>query len=227
MFRKSSFLLLLLLICSKTGISQELSFGIKAGANFSNIYSSNTPTEDYFKMKTGFHAGALMEARLNQLVALELQLIYSQQGNKTEITYIEIEPPGELGMYGGETYAQNSPDYSSSFEATSKYDYLNLPLIAKLYVYKGLNVFAGPQLSLLISAKDQYDDGEDDVKEELDPLDFGIMGGVGYHWQSGFFLSSNYYLGLNNISNVNYEDYLGYDINIHHGVIQVSAGYTF
>ncbi|MDT0644307.1 porin family protein [Zunongwangia sp. F363] len=212
-----------LLFSVNTAISQDFSFGITAGVNFANLYSSNMPTEEYAKMKAGFHAGPMAQVRFSNLFAIQTELLYSQQGSKMEIPYIEITPPGELGYSNTEPAANQTTIRG----AKSKYDYLNLPVLAKFYVYKGLNAFAGPQVSLLLSAKDEYESEEVNVKEEIDAFDFGILGGVGYELKMGLLLKASYYLGLNNISNINYKEALGYDPDLHQGVIQISAGYIF
>lgn len=202
--------------------AQDVNFGLKAGLNLSNLHSSNTPVEDLTESRTGIHAGAFGELRFSQLFALQVEALYSQQGAKTTIPYIEIEPPGELGIYKQSSKQQN-PDY----EAEGRYDYLNVPVLAKFYVYEGLNVYGGPQVSVLLSAKDKYESEEIDVKDELDPLDFGLYGGVGYQFEMGLFFSASYYWGINNISHIDYSNMLGYDINIHQGVFQFSTGYKF
>ena len=203
--------------------AQGINFGIKAGVNLSKLQSSNTPIDEISKTRTAFHFGGLAELRLSQLFALETQLLYFQQGGKIEINYIPIEPPGEINQpYEPDPYLP-----TTAGEAKSNYDYLNLPVLAKLYVYEGLNVYGGPQISMLLSAKDKYESDEVDVEDQIDPFDFGLLGGIGYQLDMGLFLTASYYWGLNNISSIDYSNVLGYDINIHQGVFQFSTGYRF
>ncbi len=204
--------------------AQDFNFGVKGGLNISNLHSSNTPVDEITESRTGFHAGAFGELRFSELFALQLEALYSQQGATTTIPYINIDPPGELG-YSKKDY--NKQQERPGYEVEGRYDYLNLPVLAKFYVYEGLNVYGGPQVSVLLSAKDQYESEENDVKDQLDPLDFGLYGGVGYQFEMGLFFSASYYWGINNISHIDYSNALGYDINIHQGVFQFSTGYRF
>ncbi|WP_424494467.1 porin family protein [Salinimicrobium sp. GXAS 041] len=203
--------------------AQEINFGVKGGLNISNLHSSNTPVDEITESRTGFHAGAFGELRFSNLFALQVEALYSQQGATTTIAYIPIDPPGELGYFKQSYTKQQNQD----LEAKGRYDYLNLPVLAKFYVYKGLNVYGGPQLSVLLSAKDEYESVENDVKDQLDPFDFGLNGGVGYQFEMGLFFSASYYWGINNISHIDYSNVLGYDINIHQGAFQFSTGYRF
>ncbi|MCL6220220.1 porin family protein [Zunongwangia pacifica] len=202
----------------------NFSYGIKAGLNLANINSSNFPLEEFTKNRLGFHGGLVFEYRFHQFFALGAEVLYSQQGVKSESDYIEIEPPGELGIN-----QVNNSSNESLISSTGKYDYLNIPLVAKVYFFKGLFVSAGPQLSILLSAKDEFSDSdiEVDVKEEIDNFDFGLNFGVGFQSSIGLFVSANYYLGLNNISAYNYSDELGFDPKLHQGVWQFSVGYMF
>ena len=63
-------------------------------------------------------------------------------------------------------------------------------LLATLYVHEGLNVFAGPQLYFLLSAKGDDGSTKVDVAEELDPVDYGLLGGLGYQLDFGLSLGA-------------------------------------
>ncbi len=208
--------------------NSNFSYGIKAGVNLANIYSSDLPIEEFTKNKIGFHGGIVTEYRFNSLFALQTELLYSQQGTKSDINYVEIEPPGELEPWGSPANNNSQTTLYENLNSTGKYNYINLPVLAKMYVYKGLNIVAGPQVSFLVSAKDEIPNSRDlDVKDQLDSVDFGLNGGVGYQSNFGVFVSANYYLGLNNVSAYNYENLLGFDFDLHQGVWQFSLGYKF
>ena len=209
-------LVIALAIFGLTANAQEFSFGAKAGVNFSDLYSSDLPVEDLTETKTGIHLGIVSEYMLNDQFGLQAELLYSQQGTKTY--YQEIDQPGPIN---------GQPIPGRRLEIKSNYDYLNLPVMAKFYFYDGFHAMAGPQLSYLISAKDKYPDEDVDVKEEIDSFDFGLNGGLGYKFDFGLSLNANYYLGLNNISAINYEDVLGFDPDLKQGVLQFSATYFF
>tara|TARA_R110000850_G_scaffold277086_1_gene422275 strand:- start:2020 stop:2562 length:543 start_codon:yes stop_codon:yes gene_type:complete len=56
--------------------AQGIDFGIKAGMNFANI---NDAAEG-LDTRTGFHAGLFLGLKFNDKVALQPELLYSQQG---------------------------------------------------------------------------------------------------------------------------------------------------
>ena len=54
--------------------------------------------------------------------------------------------------------------------------------------------FVGGGVGFLLSATDEYDDEEDDIKEYLKSTDFGLNLGLGYKLDSGLFFSARYNL---------------------------------
>ena len=97
-------------------------------------------------------------------------------------------------------------------------NYLNLPLMGKYYLTKGLSVEAGPQIGLLLSAKDEGTD----VKDSFNSLDFGVNLGVGYKLENGLNFGARYDLGISNINNVE-----GSSNTLRNSTLQVSIGYFF
>ncbi len=111
------------------------------------------------------------------------------------------------------------------FSGTAKVDYINVPLMAKFYVGEGgFSVEAGPQVGFLLSAKVEYDGGEEDVKDLLKSTDFGVNLGLGYKMENGLNFGARYNLGL---SNANDSDDLDGGAEYKNSVIQVSVGYFF
>jgi hypothetical protein len=104
------------------------------------------------------------------------------------------------------------------FENTIALDYLNVPLLGKYYVTKGLSLEAGPQIGFLLSA----DVEGEDVKDAFQSLDYGVTAGLGYKLDNGINFSARYYLGLANIN-----DLPGIDQTSKNGVFQLSVGYFF
>lgn len=97
-------------------------------------------------------------------------------------------------------------------------NYLNIPLMAKYYVTKGLSVEAGPQIGFLLSAKNE----KIDVKDAFKTVDFGVNFGVGYKLENGLNFGARYNLGLTDINDV--DNSSGKNKN---GVFQISVGYFF
>jgi hypothetical protein len=73
-----------------TSYAQGVDFGIKAGANFSTLTDATG-----LKNKTGFHGGLFLGLKFNDKIALQPELLYSQQGaefdmGKIDLNYINV-----------------------------------------------------------------------------------------------------------------------------------------
>ena len=177
--------------------AQDVNFGAKAGVNFADITGDDA---DSFSGLTSFHVGFVAEIMISDMFAFQPELLYSAQGSDWEEDY------------EGETY-----------KGTVKADYLNVPLMAKYYVSEGLSLEAGPQIGLLLSATSEQDGFDDqDIKDDLKGLDFGLNLGVGYKLENGLNFGARYNLGLTDGN-----DGLEEDVTYKNSVIQVSIGYFF
>ena len=171
----------------------QVNFGAKAGVNFADITGDDV---DSFSGRTAFHVGFVAEIMISEKFAFQPELLYSAQGSDYD-----------------------DEDFSGSVKA----DYLNVPLMAKYYVGEGFSLEAGPQVGLLLSAKDDYGDGEEDIKEFLKSTDFGLNLGVGYKMESGLNFGARYNLGLSDVNDSDMDGGAEYK----NSVIQVSVGYFF
>ena len=113
-------------------------------------------------------------------------------------------------MYSGQGFSFNDDTIALS--------YLNIPLMGKYYLTKGLSVEAGPQIGFLFSAKND----KTDIKDSFNTFDFGANFGLGYKLDNGLNFGVRYNLGLTDINNL--DNYSGKNKN---GVLQVSVGYFF
>jgi hypothetical protein len=87
-------------------------------------------------------------------------------------------------------------DYSSTINV----NYLSIPVLAKFKLGSGFHGYAGPQLSFLLSAKDKYSGGSDDLKDILKGSGvFGLFG-LGYSLNDKFGFYGEYSAGLSNIA---------------------------
>jgi opacity protein-like surface antigen len=77
--KKAIVLLIMMSIFSPLN-AQTLKFGLKAGANFSNLEGNNVEGSTY----TSFHFGALLEIKLLENLSLQPELVYSSQGSKID-----------------------------------------------------------------------------------------------------------------------------------------------
>lgn len=90
---------------------------------------------------------------------------------------------GHGGKEGPSTYA-----FSSIF----------LPVLASLMIYH-FNLYLGPQISYLLSAKAKSSGGETDIKDNYKSLNTAAVAGLGYMFNQNLGLTAKYSLGLGNI----------------------------
>jgi len=166
--------------------AQDIEFGIKGGLNFSSISGDNTSELD-IGITTDFNFGVFAEIPISEKFSFQPELMYSGQG-----------------------YAGKGADEIVVL------NYLNMPLMGKYYVTKGLSLEVGPQIGLLLSAKNK----SVDVKDYYNDLDFGVNFGLGYKLNNGLNFGVRYNLGLSDINNIDNSSNKNKN-----GVFQVSIGY--
>lgn len=114
-----------------TDLRNNIMFGLKAGANFSNVY--DIKGEGFVAdPKFGFAGGAFLSIPLGKYIGLQPEILFSQKGFKAK---------GEiLGII--------------SYEFTHTTSYIDVPL---LFAFKPSEVFTllvGPQFSYLVKQRD-------------------------------------------------------------------------
>jgi len=195
--RKIVFVLLVFVTCFAS--AQEFSLGFRGGYSLAGIQGDNT---NGFNMRHGFHLGIMSEVTLTNTFSIQPEISYSQQGANQNSVFVFEEFPlldGELEV---------------------RYNYINVPIMAKYYVVKGFSIELGPQLGFLLSAE-QEDEGQDiDVKDRLKSFDFGVNVGVGYKLENGLNFGLRYNAGLTNINDISV-----FSDKNRHGVVQISIGY--
>lgn len=172
----------------------EYRFGPKVGLNVTNVTHSDGDN------KVSISAGVFGEVRLSELIGIQGELLYSRQGwrNKVDI--------------GGE-------DVNVKYRV----NYLNIPIMARLYVLDRLSVDLGPQLGIALNARGKYKESGTTVKSKMDDLntiEFSFLFGVSYDLFDRFLLSARYNLGISNVFD---KDKFGSSNKNH--VFQLSVGY--
>lgn len=146
--------------------------------------------------KISFHAGVFAEWNICDFFAIQPELIYSHQGASDKVGLIR---------------------YNTNI------NYLNIPVLAKFYVLKGLSVDIGPQFGFVVDKKERIKVDGDMSKyaydlDGVDRFDLSIGVGASYNIKS-IILSAHYNFGLTDVFG---EDI--YDLNKNR-VLQVSIGY--
>ena len=150
--------------------------------------------------RVGLVAGVEGEYQVSDIFSISAGALYSMQGAKSTVS--------ALGQ---------------SATATTKLDYINVPIMANVYVVKGLAVKLGIQPGFKVSSTVKTDTstpfgtgtGSHDIKAQS--VDFSIPVGVSYEY-SNFQLDARYNLGLTKV----FEN--GKDKN---SVFQITLGYKF
>jgi hypothetical protein len=179
----------------------DISFGLKGGLNFAMIAGDDT---DDFDGRIAFHIGAVTEIPISDKFSFQPELLYSSQGDKMSIDGMDID---------------------------FKFDYLNLPLLAKYYVAEGFSLEAGPQIGFLLSSKVEGNGVSIDIKDVIKGIDFGFDFGLGYKLENGINFAARYHLGISNIVEDNGtilgEEIDASDTKNYNNVFQISVGYFF
>lgn len=200
-------LLLAACVVMATGAFAQFSWGIKGGLNVSSL--TDVPTN---QMKTGIYVGAFAEYKFNDFIAIQPEVVYSRQG----VAYGIVK------------------EGDSKLRNRVRANYINIPVLARLYLLDNLTLDLGPQIGFVLTAKDfskgvDTSDGRDVVnaKSRLDKnsynvVDFSIAMGATYNLNENLFVSARYGLGITNFFD---KDLTG--IKGKNSVIQLGMGFVF
>lgn len=160
-----------LTICSfaKTYAQNKIELGIKGGVNFSNMTSDSFAENDN---KTGFHIGVLAEIPFGNKFSVQPELLYSSQGTKAKLI-----------MYGG---GPMPSEYSL--------DYIQIPVLAKIYIIQNLSVEIGPTFSFLVNDNEKTNSIKNTDIGNI--FEFGGAIGASYKIKFGLFGSLRYVHGF-------------------------------
>jgi hypothetical protein len=178
-----------------TAFSQaQLALGIKGGLNFANIDASSVGAA--YNSRTGYHGGAFFLVKLSK-IGIQPEILFSKQGSSIS------------------TSGQN---------LNANYDYINIPVILKLYTVAGINLQVGPQIGFVSSANQDKITPNGiqnvDIKSLLKSNDFSVALGLGWDAPFGLTFDGRYNLGVSD--NNNDPSTTG---TIKNQVIQISLGY--
>lgn len=147
--------------------------------------------------KFSFHLGGFAEFKMNDFFAIQPELLYSRQGASDKIEGVKYK---------------------------LRVNYLNIPVLAKLYVLDELSVDLGPEFAFALNAKEKAKAGGTTTKNTIDDVNTFVVNfaiGLSYNWEDIMF-SARYNLGLSNVFD---KDYAGGNNKNH--VFQLSVGYRF
>lgn len=143
--------------------------------------------------RIGLAAGVEAEYQATDIFSVSAGVIYSMQGNKAKEEGVTL---------------------------TTKLDYINIPILANVYVTKGLAVKLGVQPAFNVSDKQKLSGGKASVEAEdvgAESFDFSIPVGLSYEYNNVVF-DARYNFGVTNIAD-------GGDSK--NSVFQFTLGYKF
>ena len=127
---------------------------------------------------------------------------------------LEVEPGIQFGQKGYET---NNPTNGNVI--TETLNYVDVPILFRLNFLPAINVFGGPQLSVLASRNYEEPGNVQTSTEPIRGYDLGAVVGIGGYIPGGINLQLSYDLGL---SSLNY-----FNTDVKNRVLKISAGFDF
>lgn len=190
-----------LLASSAANAAEAIYGGFKGGVNIAN-QSADPSDSELADSRTGMAIGGYVGIPVNPMFAVQPEAFFTMKGDQ-----------GEAGGISG----------------SNKLNYIEVPVLARMNFMTDAtahpSLYAGPSVGLNISAKAETDDGtttdEVDVKDSVNPIDFGMVVGGGIAFpvgkaQRNVGLDLRYTMGLTNINDVE-----GSSTDISNGVITI------
>lgn len=153
---------------STAGAQAQTSFGLKGGMTSSTLKSSVNVPALSISSKIGFYGGAFAEVGVSDNFAVQPEVMFTLLGAKGKIEGVDFK---------------------------QDVAYANIPILAK-YKNNGFFAVAGPQIGILLSAKDKEGNS---FKEDVKSTDFSGVIGAGYTTMSGLGFDARYQMGFSNI----------------------------
>lgn len=189
--------------------SKMVQLGAKGGVNFSKLSGADFDDVD---SRTSFNAGLVAEIPISERISFQPEVFYSGQG-------FDILERDQDNVF----------DTDDNIEY--QLDYIQVPLLLKVYLVQGLSVEAGPQFGFKIheeiDSEPNSDGGDFEIDEDdsyVKDFDTSLALGTSYKFDNGFFLSARYTMGLTSIFE---EDTLFEDVDGKNEVWQFGIGFMF
>ena len=188
----------LALLAGLTGAAQAQRSNVSLGIKAGSSYSSLIGAQaTNYESVFGFHAGVFANIGLTDLFAFQPEIIYSQKGAKVP-----------------------------NIDLTTRLNYVDIPLSFHVNA-DGLFFEAGPQLGILVAAKDKLGSVSVDRKAIYNTLDFGYLAGLGYQRKSGPGIGVRYNGGFTNVEKSRTVGNMTVQNNIRNSAFQLYLTYSF
>jgi hypothetical protein len=185
--------------------AEGILFGVKGGLNMTDVTGDDAPEAS---MKMGFGGGIFFNYAFTELFAVQVEGLYMMKGATEDVTEEDL-----------------------TFEASWNINYIEIPLLLKVNIPTEGKIkpaiFAGPTFGFLMSAEVEVEGETVDIKDELESMDIGILGGaeIGYKMEKGMlFLSASYEIGMMSIAKTEGDEE---EVDVKNSNIGVYLGYGF
>ncbi|MDR0510381.1 MAG: PorT family protein [Rikenellaceae bacterium] len=147
------------------------------------------------RIKPGFYVAWSMECRINSWSGLEAALGYSLQGCKVKVEDTNL---------------------------AINLNYINLPLVFKVYPVENLSICAGSQFGFLAASRVKMSSGQTttsvDFGSECYAFDLSVPFGIAYKLNKNFEIGTRYVIGISYVLNAE---------STQNRVVQIGVGYIF
>lgn len=217
---KNTFIIFFLLLfvfkasAQKTGFT----FGISAGINKSSLYGSNIDslsTGGSAKSSNGATIGITLDNKISKYFGLKHEVFYSQKNITLQL----------------------NDSINGDFKSKLKRQYIELFPISPTFYYKGIQLYAGPYIAVLLNASIERKDADGNLytdrsifgtgqapSQYSQKMDAGFVAGLNYEFSNGFNFGARYIRGfVPLIENANTKP----QWKIYNESFFVTLGYTF
>ena len=171
-----SFFLVTITVIS--GYAQGFHIGVKGGANIFKL--DGRSFNDEFKF--GYSLGGFAELNFNKTWGIQPELLWNQTNFRTASNFNSVVPDGYNDVKGS-------------------LNYLSIPILLSYRPIKLISIQAGPQFGILLGQTNIVNNARDAFKKG----DFSLLGGAQLNL-GGFKLGARYFIGLNNLNDVQNDD---------------------
>lgn len=203
-----------LLLCANVAAqTDKVKIGVKAGLNISSLTSNENELES--TDKTGFTAGIMADISLAKNFSIQPEVVFSQQGMKFSYSDLDVK--------------------NSHYNSTIGLNYLNIPILLKYFIVKGLSVQVGPQIGILLKASNKYQDNflgyenheTFNLSDYANGFDTSVNFGLGYQFKNKFYADLRYNISYSDIfKNASANTYI-INSDMKNRVFQITFGYFF
>lgn len=195
--RVFSLVLVLLLASAPAAMAQNKGAGFKIGVNFAEL-DVKTDEDVNFDRRTGIVAGVFYVFPIAPHFSFQPEWLYAQKGAK----------------------------FSENEDFGVDLDYFDVPLLLRWDSTTAgestFNVFAGPSINFRHRARVEDDEGDQDIRDDIEKIDLGLVVGAGMEF-GRFLIDGRYQHGLREVN----KEAEAENFSAKHRTFSIMAGFRF